>query len=84
MIEWVRAWSSSRRGALSDGTRVIIRGDIDGAVRVWRTADATPVIPPLHLRLPGSNGQTQLMCWPGCLLDYTVVIVLSQPGRGWG
>ena len=37
-------------GALSDGTPIIIRGDIDGAVRVWRTADATPVIPPLHLR----------------------------------
>ena len=50
MIGWVRAWSSSRRGALSDGTPVIISGDIDGAVRVWRTGDATPVIPPLHLR----------------------------------
>jgi hypothetical protein len=45
-------------GALSDGTPVIIRGDIDGAVRAWRTADATPVIPPLHLRLPGSNGHS--------------------------
>jgi hypothetical protein len=42
----------------ADGTPVIIRGDIDGAVRVWRTADATPVIPPLHLRLPGSNGHS--------------------------
>ena len=37
---------------------VIIRGDLDGAVLVWRTADATPVIPPLHLRLPGSNGHS--------------------------
>jgi hypothetical protein len=34
------AWSSSRRGVLSDGTPVIIRGDIDGAVRAWRTGDA--------------------------------------------
>jgi hypothetical protein len=37
-------------GVLSDGTPVIIRGDIDGAVRAWRTGDATPVIPPLHRR----------------------------------
>lgn len=37
---------------------VIIRGDIEGAVLVWRTADATPVIPPLHLRLSGSKGHS--------------------------
>jgi hypothetical protein len=50
VIGWVRAWSSSRRGALLDGIPVITSGDIDGAVRVWRTADGTPVIPSLHLR----------------------------------
>jgi hypothetical protein len=36
-------------GALSDGTPVVISGAGAGAVQAWRTADATPVIPPLHL-----------------------------------
>jgi len=36
-------------GALPDGTPVIISGSADGVVRVWRTADGTPVVPPLDL-----------------------------------
>ena len=34
-------------GALPDGTPVIVSGDDDGTVRVWRTADGTPVGEPL-------------------------------------
>ena len=34
-------------GALPDGTPVIISGSGDGTVRVWRTADGTPVGEPL-------------------------------------
>ena len=34
-------------GALPDGTPVIISGGEDGTVRVWRTADGTPVGEPL-------------------------------------
>jgi hypothetical protein len=36
-------------GALPNGTPVIISGGEDGAVRVWRTADGTPVVAPLDL-----------------------------------
>jgi WD40 repeat protein len=42
-------------GALPDGTPVIISGgddisgDDDATVRVWRLADGTPLVPPLHL-----------------------------------
>jgi hypothetical protein len=36
-------------GALPDGTPVIISGSTDGTVRVRRTADGTPVAPPLYL-----------------------------------
>ena len=37
-------------GALPDGTPVIISGGGgDGAVRVWRLADGTPLLPPLDL-----------------------------------
>ena len=36
-------------GALPDGTPVILSGGADGTVRVWRTADGTPLVPPLHL-----------------------------------
>ena len=34
-------------GELPDGTPVIISGGVDGTVRVWRTADSTPVGEPL-------------------------------------
>jgi WD40 repeat protein len=36
-------------GALPDGTPVIISGGQDGTVRVRRTADGTPLVPPLDL-----------------------------------
>jgi WD40 repeat protein len=36
-------------GSLPDGTPVIISGDDGGTVRVWRTADGTPLVPPLDL-----------------------------------
>ena len=35
--------------ALPDGTPVIISGGEDGTVRVWRTADGIPLVPPLDL-----------------------------------
>ena len=38
-----------RWGGVPDGTPVIISGGRDGTVRVWRTADGTPVVSPLHL-----------------------------------
>ena len=44
-------------GTLPDGTPVIISGGGDGTVRVWRTADGTPVGEPLHRpRRPGGRG----------------------------
>ena len=36
-------------GALPDGTPVIVSGDDDRTMRVWRLADGTPVVPPLDL-----------------------------------
>ena len=36
-------------GTLPDGTPVIISGGTDGTVRVWRTTDGTPIVPPLDL-----------------------------------
>ena len=36
-------------GALLNGTPVIVSGDGYGMVRVWRLADGTPLVPPLHL-----------------------------------
>jgi hypothetical protein len=36
-------------GALPDGTPVIISGGADGTVRVRRTADGIPLVPPLNL-----------------------------------
>jgi hypothetical protein len=37
-------------GTLPDGTPVIISGGRDdGTVRVWRTANGTPLVPSLHL-----------------------------------
>jgi hypothetical protein len=36
-------------GALPDGTPVIVSGGDDGAVRVRRLADGTPLLPPLNL-----------------------------------
>ena len=41
--------SAVAAGVLPDGTPVIISGGDDGTVRVWRTADGTPVVPPLNL-----------------------------------
>ena len=38
-------------GALPDGTPVIVSSGLD-AMRVWRLADGTPVVPPLELREP--------------------------------
>ena len=68
-------------GGLSDGTPVIIRGDIDGAVRAWRTADATPVIPPLHLKLPGSTDTVDVLA--GLLAGlYRGDRSRSRPGLG--
>jgi len=55
---WQTSWSHGRVGTVSvnavaagmlpDGTPVIISGD-GGTVRVWRTADGTPVVPLLDL-----------------------------------
>ena len=65
-------------GALPDGTPVIISGDGDGAVRVWRMADGAPVGEPLT----GHTGPV----WPvsavaaGALPDGTPVIISG----GWG
>ena len=36
-------------GALPDGTPVTVTGSDDATVRVWRLADDTPLVPPLHL-----------------------------------
>ena len=36
-------------GALPDGTPVIVAGSDDATVRVWRPADATPLLPSLDL-----------------------------------
>ena len=46
--------SAVAAGALPDGTPVIISGGDDGTVRVWRTADGTPVGEPLRPRRPVS------------------------------
>jgi len=36
-------------GELANGTPVIVTGEDDGTVRVWRLDDGTPVGPPLDL-----------------------------------
>ena len=64
-------------GALPDGTPVIISGGaIDGTVRVWRTADGTPVGEPLrgHTAAVGAVAA-------GALPDGTPVII-SGGGDG--
>ena len=59
-------------GALPDGTPVIISGDGDdaGTVRVWRTADGTPVGEPI----PGHHGGVAAVA-AGALPDGTPVIM---------
>ena len=36
-------------GSLQDGTPVIVSGDSDGTVQVWRLTDGTPLVPSLKL-----------------------------------
>jgi hypothetical protein len=57
-------------GALPDGTPVIISGSRDGTVRVWRTADSTPVGEPLA----GHGGPVTAVA-AGALPDGTPVII---------
>ena len=57
-------------GALPDGTPVIISGGWDGTVRVWRTADGTPVGEPLS----GDNNVVDAVA-TGALPDGTPVII---------
>ncbi len=57
-------------GALPDGTPVIISGAGDGTVRVWRTADGTPVGEPLC----GHDGRVYAVA-AGALPDGTPVII---------
>jgi WD40 repeat protein/V8-like Glu-specific endopeptidase len=57
-------------GTLPDGTLAIISGGKDGAVRVWRLADGTPVGEPLQ----GHDGGVAAMV-PGALTDGTPVII---------
>ena len=57
-------------GALPDGTPVIISGGEDGMVRVWRTADGTPVGEPLT----GHTGPVTAVA-AGALPDGTPVII---------
>ena len=61
-------------GALPDGTPVIISGGFDGTVRVWRTADGTPVGEPLA----GHDGPVSAVA-AGTLPDGTPVIISA----GW-
>ena len=61
-------------GALPDGTPVIISGGDDGTVRVWRTADGTPVGEPLT----GHHGPVYAVA-AGALPDGTPVIISG----GW-
>ena len=57
-------------GALPDGTPVIISGGSDGTVRVWRTADGTPVGEPL------TGHDARCTRWRlGALPDGTPVII---------
>ena len=63
-------------GALPDGTPVIISGGDDGTVRVWRTADGTPVGEPLT----GHDGPVNAVA-AGALPDGTPVII-SGGGDG--
>ena len=63
-------------GALPDGTPVIISGGGDGTVRVWRTADGTPVGEPLT----GHDGGVNAVA-AGALPDGTPVII-SGGGDG--
>ena len=63
-------------GALPDGTPVIISGGGDGTVRVWRTADGTPVGEPLT----GHDGAVRAVA-AGALPDGTPVII-SGGGDG--
>jgi WD40 repeat protein len=57
-------------GALPDGTPVIISGGDDGTIRVWRTADGTPVGDPLA----GHDGAVFAVA-AGTLPDRTPVII---------
>jgi hypothetical protein len=57
-------------GALPDGTPVIISGGDDGTVRVWRTADGTPVGSPLTGHVGRVSGLAA-----GTLPDGTPVII---------
>ena len=57
-------------GALPDGTPVIISGSHDGTVRVWRTADGTPIGQPLT----GHDGSVVVVA-AGALPDGTPVII---------
>ena len=57
-------------GTLPDGTPVIISGGGDGTVRVWRTADGTPVGEPLT----GHDGGVTAVA-AGALPDGTPVII---------
>jgi len=70
---WVNAVAA---GALPDGTPVIISGGGDGTVRVWRTADGTPVGEPLA----GHDGPVTAVA-AGALPDGTQVII-SGGGDG--
>jgi WD40 repeat protein len=64
-------------GALPDGTPVIISGGgNDGAVRVWRLADGTPVGQPLT----GHRGRVMTVA-AGELPDGTPVIISSGEDR---
>ena len=57
-------------GALPDGAPVIISGGDDGTVRVWRTADGTPVGEPLT----GHDGEVNAVA-AGALPDGAPVII---------
>ncbi len=63
-------------GALPDGTPVIISGGDDGTVRVWRTADGTPVGEPLR----GHDGPVSAVA-AGALPDGTPVIISGGNDR---
>jgi WD40 repeat protein len=57
-------------GALPDGTPVIISGGWDGTVRVWRTADGTPVGKPMT-----GHRSNVMAVTAGALPDGTPVII---------